>query len=158
LAISAWTRRSSARFFGSSNPAAIEAALGHEHRRDRRGGGPAPGPWTWSFGEARYEEERARRQYDVVEPDHRLVVERLERCWNTAIARVLTLEDRLLALDATAATTCPPDRARLLQLVEDFPRVWTEAATHIRLKRRIARLLIEETSCPRSTAQRHSWP
>jgi len=94
--------------------------------------------------EARYEAERARRQYDVVEPEHRLVAETLERRWNTALARVQALEDRLVALDATAAATTPPDRTRLLQLAEDFPRVWTGAATDIRLKKRIVRLLIEE--------------
>jgi DNA invertase Pin-like site-specific DNA recombinase len=94
--------------------------------------------------EARYEAERARRQYDVVEPEHRLVAETLERRWNTALARVQTLEDRLVALDATTAATRPPDRARLLQLAEAFPRVWTDAATDIRLKKRIVRLLIEE--------------
>jgi excisionase family DNA binding protein len=47
-------------------------------------------------------------------------------------------------LDATAAASRPPDRARLLQLAEDFPRVWTDAATDMRLKKRIVRLLIEE--------------
>jgi excisionase family DNA binding protein len=94
--------------------------------------------------EARYEAERARRQYDVVEPEHRLVAETLERRWNTALARVQALEDRLDALDATAAATTPPDRAQLLRLAEDFPRVWTGAATDMRLKKRIVRLLIEE--------------
>jgi excisionase family DNA binding protein len=79
-----------------------------------------------------------------VEPEHRLVAETLERRWNTALARVQALEDRLVALDATAAATTPPDRTRLLQLAEDFPRVWTGAATDIRLKKRIVRLLIEE--------------
>jgi excisionase family DNA binding protein len=94
--------------------------------------------------EARYEAERARRQYDVVEPEHRLVAETLERRWNTALARVQALEERLGALDATAATTSPPDRAKLLQLAEDFPRVWTGATTDIQLKKRIVRCLIEE--------------
>ena len=45
--------------------------------------------------EARYEAERARRQYDAVEPEHRLVAETLERRWNTALARVQALEERL---------------------------------------------------------------
>ena len=94
--------------------------------------------------EARYEAERARRQYDVVEPEHRLVAETLERRWNTALARVQALEERLVALDATVAATTPPDRAQLLRLAEDFPRVWTGAATDMRLKKRIVRCLIEE--------------
>ena len=39
--------------------------------------------------ETRYEAERVRRQYDVVEPEHRLVAETLKRPWNMALARVL---------------------------------------------------------------------
>jgi len=72
------------------------------------------------------------------------VAETLERRWNAAHARVQTLEERLGALAATAAATTPPDRTTLLQLAEDFPRVWTGAATDMRLKKRIVRLLIEE--------------
>jgi excisionase family DNA binding protein len=94
--------------------------------------------------EARYEAERARRQYDAVEPEHRLVAGTLEGRWNAALARVQALEDRRVALDATAAATIPPDRAQLLQLAKDFPRVWTGAATDMRLKKRIVRLIIEE--------------
>jgi hypothetical protein len=58
-----------------------------------------------------------------VEPEHRLVAETLERRWNTALDRVQALEDRLVAMDAAAAATAQPDRVRLLQLAEDFPRV-----------------------------------
>jgi excisionase family DNA binding protein len=94
--------------------------------------------------QARYEAERARRQYDAVEPEHRLVAETLEGRWNAALARVHALEERLGALDATVVATTPPDRAQLLQLAEDFSRVWTRAAPDIRLKKRIVRCLIEE--------------
>ena len=38
--------------------------------------------------EARYEAERAQRQYDAVEPEHRLVAGTLEQRWNAALARV----------------------------------------------------------------------
>jgi excisionase family DNA binding protein len=51
---------------------------------------------------------------------------------------------RLAALDATAAATTPPDRAQLLQLAADFPRVWSAAVADMRLKKRIVRLLVEE--------------
>jgi hypothetical protein len=43
--------------------------------------------------EARYEADRARRQYDAVEPEHRLVATTLERRWNAALARVNELEE-----------------------------------------------------------------
>ncbi len=94
--------------------------------------------------EARYEAERAHRQYDAVEPEHRLVAETLERRWNGALERVRLLEQRLTAIEVESTRERPPDRASLLALAKEFPRVWTDASTDIRTKKRIVRLLIEE--------------
>ncbi len=94
---------------------------------------------------ARYEADRARRQYDAAEPEHRLVTETLERRWNAALERVAALEQRLATLTAEASRQPPPaDRATLLKLAKDFPRVWTDAAADMRTKKRIVRLVIEE--------------
>jgi hypothetical protein len=38
--------------------------------------------------QAHYEAERARRQYDAVEPENRLVADELERRWNRALEEV----------------------------------------------------------------------
>jgi hypothetical protein len=46
--------------------------------------------WSLRRERARYEAERARRQYDAVEPENRLVARSLEKAW----------EDRLRAADA----------------------------------------------------------
>jgi hypothetical protein len=43
--------------------------------------------------QARYEAARARRQYDAVDPDNRLVAGELERRWNAALVAVGTLEE-----------------------------------------------------------------
>jgi excisionase family DNA binding protein len=94
--------------------------------------------------EARYEAERARRQYDAVEPEHRLVAATLERRWNAILAQVHELEERLTALTAEAERQIAPDRAVVLRLAEDFPRVWDHPSTDIRTRKRIVRLLIEE--------------
>jgi hypothetical protein len=69
--------------------------------------------------EARYEAERARRQYDAVEPEHRLVATTLEQRWNAALARVHDLEERIAALTADAERQVAPDRVVLLRLAED---------------------------------------
>ena len=53
---------------------------------------------NWRFEQARYEAARARRQYDTVDPDNRLVAGELERRWNTALAAVRALEEELEAL------------------------------------------------------------
>jgi Recombinase/Recombinase zinc beta ribbon domain len=93
---------------------------------------------------ARYEAERAQRQYDAVEPEHRLVAETLEGRWNAALQRVAELEQRLATVQAERARHSPVDRTALLALAQDFPLVWGAPTTDMRLKKRIVRLLIEE--------------
>lgn len=94
--------------------------------------------------EARYEADRARRQYDAVEPEHRLVAATLEQRWNAALERVAPLEQRLQAVAAAPARPAPPDRATLLALAQEFPTVWADPATDTRTKKHLIRLLIEE--------------
>jgi DNA invertase Pin-like site-specific DNA recombinase len=94
--------------------------------------------------EARYEAERARRQYDAVEPEHRLVAATLEERWNAALDRVRTLEQRLMGEAAEAARTAGPDRATLLRLAQELPAVWADPATDLKTKKQIVRLLVEE--------------
>jgi len=123
-------------------PGAIEAALDTADQADvqtdttRRA-------LDLELRQIRYEADRAQRQYDAVEPEHRLVSETLERRWNAALARVAELEQRLAALAPTVPPV-PVDRARLLTLAEDFPGVWRSPTTDPPLKKRIVRLLIEE--------------
>ena len=50
--------------------------------------------WQLRLERARYEAERAQRQYSAVEPEHRLVARSLERQW----------EERLRALEALEQT------------------------------------------------------
>jgi excisionase family DNA binding protein len=94
--------------------------------------------------EARYEAERARRQYDAVEPEHRLVAATLEQRWNHALERVRALEHRGEALTAEAAAVVLPDPAALLALAQDFPAVWADPRTDMRTKKRLVRLLLTE--------------
>lgn len=93
--------------------------------------------------QVRYEAERARRQYDAVDPAHRLVAAELERRWNAALDAVAAQERALTAL-AAAAPTAAPDRAALQALAEDLPSVWQDARTDVRLKKRIVRALMAE--------------
>src|SRR5215210_155362 len=56
--------------------------------------------------QARYEAARARRQYDAVDPDNRLVAGELERRWDAALATVEVLEKEL----ETLVRRRPPSR------------------------------------------------
>lgn len=79
-------------FLEVTRPAAIEAAqqAGELVQRDHD---QAERYWQLQIEKAEYEAERARRQYDAIEPEHRQVVRALERRWN----------DRLGELDAVRA-------------------------------------------------------
>lgn len=94
--------------------------------------------------QAQYEAERARRQYDIVEPENRLVVAELERRWNEALDKVTEREEELRQFQTGEMKAEPEDEMRLLSLAEDLPRVWNHPQTDIRLKKRIVRTLVHE--------------
>jgi DNA invertase Pin-like site-specific DNA recombinase len=93
--------------------------------------------------EAQYEAARAQRQYDAVDPEHRLVADTLEQRWNAALGRVAALERRRTEL-ATTAPPPAPDRATLLALAQEFPAVWADPATDPQIKKRVIRLVIHD--------------
>lgn len=93
---------------------------------------------------ARYAADRARYQYDAVDPGNRLVADELERRWNTALEKLARIEDRLVAAQCARDTCVVPDEAAMVRFAEDFERVWEHPRTDIKLKKRIIRTLVEE--------------
>jgi hypothetical protein len=94
--------------------------------------------------QARYQAERSFRQYDVSDPENRLVTGELERRWNETLARVSALDERLRELEQAPCSQVAIDAAELLTLGADFARVWQDPSTDMRLKKRIVRTLVEE--------------
>jgi len=124
-------------------PAALDAALAaaatatEARAAERR-------QYTLRIEQAQYEAERARRQYDDVDPTHRLVAAELERRWNAALDAVASATHALTTFDADQARTRPVmDAAALRALASDLPSVWHDSRTDARLKKRIVRTLIE---------------
>ncbi|MGH8216994.1 MAG: recombinase family protein [Steroidobacteraceae bacterium] len=75
--------------------------------------------------QARFEVARARRQYDAVDPDNRLVAGELERRWNEALKHHNTVEEELKALRANQPKALDDaTRRTLLALGEDLPALW----------------------------------
>lgn len=112
--------------------------------------------WALKRERARYEAERARRQYDAVEPENRLVARSLERVW----------EDRLRAAEAVEQAYeawrreqgSPIDetgRADVLTLAHDLPRVWQSATAEER--KRILRLVVREVALDQKREQGVVW-
>lgn len=94
--------------------------------------------------QARYEAERARRQYDASDPENRLVTGELEARWNMALSRVKTLEDKVQETRAAEVDTVKFQREDFTRLADELPAVWNSSDADIRLKKRILRTLIED--------------
>ena len=99
--------------------------------------------WSLKRERARYEAERARRQYDAVEPENRLVARSLERVWEDKLRQAEQIDieyeswRRQQPISLAAA-----DRAQIISLGEDLPKLW-DAASVVERKQ-ILRLVVKE--------------
>ncbi len=95
--------------------------------------------------QARFEVARARRQYDAVDPDNRLVAAELERRWNESLKHHRDIEAELEAMKSSRPASLTEDMRRaLLQLGEDVPAVWRHPQSSLSLKKRIVRTVVKE--------------
>ena len=95
--------------------------------------------------QVRFEVARARRQYDAVDPDNRLVAGELERRWNAALAAVDTLEKELEAVvRQRPAALNAEERQRLLQMGADLEAAWHHPAATAATRKRIIRAVLRE--------------
>src|SRR3954449_8075934 len=95
-------------------------------------------------------------RYDTVEPENRLVARSLERVWEEKLRQVEAVEQ---AYDAWHREQgAPPgeaDRADVLTLAGDLPRVWrTAEATE---RKRILRLVIRDVALDQKREQGMVW-
>jgi hypothetical protein len=95
--------------------------------------------------QARFEAVRARRQYDAVDPDNRLVAGELERRWNTTLATVDMLEKELDAVvRQRPAALSTGERQRLLQMGADLEVAWHHPAATPTTRKHIVRAVLRE--------------
>jgi DNA invertase Pin-like site-specific DNA recombinase len=100
--------------------------------------------WRQRLERARYEAERARRQFDTVEPENRLVARTLERQWEQALAEELRLRAEHERFEATQPLPLTAaELAAIRRLTEDIPALWRAPTTTARDRQAIARLLLE---------------
>jgi len=96
---------------------------------------------------ARYDADLAERRFLQVDPDHRLVADALEADWNAKL-RALTAAQEAYEHAKTAEPHIVSDveRAELLALATDFPRLWRDPQTSMKEKKRMLRLLITDVT------------
>jgi len=92
-----------------------------------------------------YEVERARRQYDAVEPENRLVARTLENAWEQKL-RVLerAKQEHQGWMNQQRLDLTPADRQDILALGADVPRVWYADSTTAAERKQILRFVIKE--------------
>jgi DNA invertase Pin-like site-specific DNA recombinase len=104
-----------------------------------------------------FEAERARRQFDVVEPENRLVARTLERAWETALARQHQAEADLVAQRARRPTRLDDHEVAWLQHAgADLRRVFEAATTTIRDRKHLLRAIITEIVVTVRTSDRQA--
>ena len=95
---------------------------------------------------AQYEAELARRRYMKVDPDNRMVVDSLEADWNAKLRALADAQDRAELRRQNERVLDEEQRARVLALATDFPRLWNDPRTPDRERKRMARLLIDDVT------------
>jgi hypothetical protein len=99
---------------------------------------------------AQYESDLAQRRYLRVDPDNRLVADSLEADWNHKL-RALTQahEEYARRREQDARVLTAEQRAAVLALASDFPRLWNDPSAPDRERKRIIRLLLEDVTLNR---------
>jgi hypothetical protein len=106
--------------------------------------------WRQKVERARYEADRARRQYDAAEPENRLVARELERRWEQALAGLRQVEEDYTRFQAELPREmAAADRARIRALAGDLPALWSSPTTCPADRRAVVRLLIERVELTR---------
>ena len=93
---------------------------------------------------ARYEVDRARRQYDAVDPANRLVAAELEARWNLALTAAAEAELKLKHAVGDPAPLSSEQRAKMMSLGSNLRLLWDDPKAPTDLKKRILRTAIRE--------------
>jgi DNA invertase Pin-like site-specific DNA recombinase len=93
---------------------------------------------------ARYEVDRARRQYDAVDPANRLVAAELEARWNLALTNAAEAELKLKHAVGDPAPLSSEQRAKMMSLGSNLRLLWDDPKAPPDLKKRILRTAIRE--------------
>jgi DNA invertase Pin-like site-specific DNA recombinase len=122
-------------------PASLEMSLlaAGELERERT---TLDAQWRHRLERASYRAERARRQFDAIEPENRLVARTLERQWEQALveqAKLLT-EYECFQRDQPRSLTAA-EVAAIRELASDMPGLWSAATQEER--QTLVRLLLE---------------
>ena len=131
-------------FLTALTPAALEAtALAVQQAEANHDAALAQ--WRLAVERARYEAERAERQYRAVEPENRLVARGLETEWEKRLRDLAAAEaERGRREKQRPRTLSEEERKNIFALGSDLMKVWTAPTTTDRDRKELLRALLEE--------------
>lgn len=127
-------------------PLAIEVALGVQQELANRQE-EADRQRRQHVERAKYEADLAQRRFMKVDPENRLVADALEADWNMKLRALSAAQETYeKAAEADASVVTDAQRAELMALASDFPRLWRDPRTQMKDKKRMLRLLVEDVT------------
>ena len=131
-------------FFKALEPAALDVSA-EAMRRLEESSQAADRHWHFTLERSRYEVEKARRQYDQVEPENRLVARELEHRWEVRLEDAQRLEEEFARWkEGRREGWTEEEILELRDLVKDVPALWKAETTKNEDRKEMLRLLIEE--------------
>jgi len=113
--------------------------------------------WRLAVERARYEAERAERQYRAVEPENRLVARGLETEWEKRLRDLAAAEAELERREKQRPHTLrEAEKKKILSLGSDLGKVWTAPTTTDRDRKELLRALLEEVMVRVERAERRA--
>jgi hypothetical protein len=131
-------------FLEALTPAALEATT-LAVRQLESNHEAALSQWRLEVERARYEAERAERQYKAVDPENRLVARGLEKEWETRLQNLAKAEAELCRREQQRPRALTEEEhKRIRTLGSDLRLVWTAPTTTDRDRKELLRTLLEE--------------
>jgi hypothetical protein len=114
--------------------------------------------WQLRIERARYEAERARRQYDAVEPENRLVARTLERQWEEKLRALEQVErDGEAHVRQQRLLLTPEDRQTILAVGADLPALWHAPDITPVERKQLLRLIVKEVILDQTRIRGKVW-
>ena len=135
-------------------PAELELAMVALHELESRDQGILR-QWQMRLERAEYEVALAERRYQEVDPANRLVAGTLERRWNDALIHLEDLKKEAAEFQRREAHVATPEqKAKVMALARDLPRLWHAPTTQSKDRKRMLRLLIKDITVEKPANQK----
>jgi DNA invertase Pin-like site-specific DNA recombinase len=106
--------------------------------------------WNMRIERAAYECALTERRYEEVDPANRLVAASLERRWNQALTNLDAIKAEAAKYQRQSGRVVSAEqKAKVMDLARDLPRLWRAATTQSKDRKRMLRLLIRDITVQR---------